>query len=465
MATTDEAGGDLITETLLSLIRGLFRTVRWLIRRPALLVLLVLVGLAMSWRGWDGAAVTVGLVVLLLVGFRLVAPRAFARSVSGPWRRAKVRRRYRKRWPMVADMCGITVSRGGSVVAPRLGRIDVGGHADRLEVRLVVGQTAMDYERACPKVAEAFGARSARVEQQLPGILVVVLLRVDPLTGGKPLYPIAESPDLRCLPIGVREDGTPWTVALLGSHLFIGGATGSGKGSVLWGLLRAVGAPIHSGLLQVWAADPKGGMELGFGRPLFTRFGASTEAIVSMLEDAVQVMDARCARLAGLVRAHQPTKEEPMIVVVIDELSTLTAYEPDTKLRSRATAATSGLLARGRAAAVVVVAAAQDPRKEVVSFRSLFPAKVALRLDTPSQVDMVLGDGMHGMGAAADRIPASTPGVGYVCVEGVREPVRVRAAWVSDDDILALAATYPAPISGKIATGVDSLDGPAAGAA
>ena len=267
------------------------------------------------------------------------------------------------------------------------------------------------------------------------------------------------------MPIGVREDGAPWTVALLGSHLFIGGVTGSGKGSVLWGLLRAVGGPIRSGLVQVWAADPKGGMELGFGRPLFTRFGASTEAIVSMLEDAVQVMDARCARLAGLVRAHQPTKEEPMIVVVIDELSTLTAYEPDTKLRNRATAATSGLLARGRAAAVVVVAAAQDPRKEIVSFRSLFPAKVALRLDTPSQVDMVLGDGMHGMGAAADRIPASTPGVGYVCVEGVREPVRVRAAWVSDDEILALAATYPAPIPGKTATGVDLLGGRAAGAA
>ena len=185
MATTDEAGGDLITETLVSLLRALFWTVRWLIRRPALLVLLVLVGLAMLWRGRDGAAVTFGLIVLLLVGFRLVAPRAFARSVSGPWRRAKVRRRYRKRWPMVADMCGITVSRGGSVVAPRLGRIDVGGPADRLEVRLVVGQTATDYERACPKVAEAFGARSARWEQQQPGMLVVVLLRVDPLTNGK----------------------------------------------------------------------------------------------------------------------------------------------------------------------------------------------------------------------------------------------------------------------------------------
>jgi S-DNA-T family DNA segregation ATPase FtsK/SpoIIIE len=61
----------------------------------------------------------------------------------------------------------------------------------------------------------------------------------------------------------------------------------------------------------------------------------------------------------------------------------------------------------------VVLAAAPDPRKEVVSFRSLFPTKIALRLDTPSQVDMVLGDGMHQMGARADRIPAGRPGVGF----------------------------------------------------
>jgi S-DNA-T family DNA segregation ATPase FtsK/SpoIIIE len=162
-------------------------------------------------------------------------------------------------------------------------------------------------------------------------------------------------------------------------------------------------------------------------------------------------MDARCARLAGVTRMHQPTVDEPLVLVIVDELSTLTAYEPDTKLRNRATAAISALLARGRAAAVVVLAAAQDPRKEVVSFRSLFPTKIALRLDTPSQVDMVLGDGMHQMGALADRIPAGRPGVGYVTVEGIREPVRVRAAYVTDDQIHTQSLEYPAPTSALLA--------------
>jgi len=160
----------------------------------------------------------------------------------------------------------------------------------------------------------------------------------------------------------------------------------------------------------------------------------------------VQVMDDRARRLAGVTRLHVPTVAEPMILLVVDELASLTAYEPDRKLRDRATAALSALLTKGRAVAVVVVAAAQDPRKEVVTFRSLFPTKVALRLDTPSQVDMVLGEGMHAMGAACDRIPASLPGVGYVTVEDLREPQRVRACWVTDEQIVAVSRSHPAPI-------------------
>ena len=250
----------------------------------------------------------------------------------------------------------------------------------------------------------------------------------------------------------MREDGQPWVLRLLGTHVFVAGVQGAGKGSVIWSVLRGLARPIHTGLVQVWAVDPKGGMELAFGRPLFTRFACeTTAAMVELLEDAVTVMDARCARLAGVTRMHQPTVDEPLVLVIVDELSTLTAYEPDTKLRNRATAAISALLARGRAAAVVVLAAAQDPRKEVVSFRSLFPTKVALRLDTPSQVDMVLGDGMHQMGALADRIPAGRPGVGYVTVEGIREPIRVRAAYVTDDQIHTQTLDYPAPSSALLA--------------
>ena len=95
----------------------------------------------------------------------------------------------------------------------------------------------------------------------------------------------------------------------------------------------------------------------------------------------------------GMTRTHTATGEQPTVVVLVDEVALLTAYLPDRKLRDRAEKALALLATQGRAPGVVLVAALQDPRKEVVGLRNLFPTKIALRLDEKQQVDMVLGDG------------------------------------------------------------------------
>ncbi len=71
---------------------------------------------------------------------------------------------------------------------------------------------------------------------------------------------------------GCREDGDPWTVQLRGSHTLIAGATGAGKESVLWSLIRGLGPAIRDGLVRLWVVDPKGGLEVAAGRPLFDQF-------------------------------------------------------------------------------------------------------------------------------------------------------------------------------------------------
>jgi S-DNA-T family DNA segregation ATPase FtsK/SpoIIIE len=40
------------------------------------------------------------------------------------------------------------------------------------------------------------------------------------------------------------------------------------------------------------------------------------------------------------------------------------------------------------------------------------------------------------------------PGVGYVRTDGVREPTRVRAGYVTDPDIAKMVVDYPAPRPG-----------------
>ena len=95
---------------------------------------------------------------------------------------------------------------------------------------------------------------------------------------------------------------------------------------------------------------------------------------------------------------------------------------------------------------MLVVAAVQDPGKDVVTFRDLFPFRIALRLLEDVQVDMVLGRSARHHGAECDLIPPSLPGVGYVIQEGVREPVRVRAAHVTDADLAQMVHRLHAPL-------------------
>src|SRR6266699_5266141 len=116
---------------------------------------------------------------------------------------------------------------------------------------------------------------------------------------------------------------------------------------------------------------------------------------------------------------------------------------------SRASTATT----QGRAVGYCVVAALQDPRKEVLNIRNLFPDKLALRLDEPSQVDMVLGDGARDRGAFCDEIsadPATGAGVAYIGLEAAPDPVRVRAAFVSDDAIRDMTTAYTAGILAEV---------------
>ncbi len=263
--------------------------------------------------------------------------------------------------------------------------------------------------------------------------------------------------DLARVPVGLCEDKTPYRLKVLGTHVLVVGATGSGKGSVIWSTLHALAPSIREGLVSVWCLDPKGGMELAPGRGLFARFvygdpdepsslGAAGSAyeleFATVLEDAVAVMRRRQAALRGRTRLHTPTVDEPLVLVVVDEIASLTAYVVDREAKRRIASALSLLLSQGRAVGVSVIGAVQDPRKEVLSMRDLFPTRIALRLTESDQVGLVLGQGARDRGARCDQIPENLPGVGFVGLDGVAEPVRVRFAHVTDADITTLCHTY-----------------------
>src|SRR4029077_12765651 len=172
--------------------------------------------------------------------------------------------------------------------------------------------------------------------------------------------------------------------------------------------------------------DPKGGMEFGRGQTLFTGFAYDNgDNTLGLLRAVTTVMQQRAQRLRGHTRLHTPTTAEPLIVLIVDEIASLTAYIGDRKIRAEVEQLLGLLLSQGRAVGVSVIAAVQDPSKDVLAIRQLFCVRVGLRMTESSQTTMVLGAAAGDAGAVCDQIPTSTPGVASSCHDGTSEPIRV----------------------------------------
>ncbi|MGL5825096.1 MAG: FtsK/SpoIIIE domain-containing protein [Nocardioides sp.] len=451
----------LLVVALVNLLRMTGALARLAVRHPVLTLVLLVAGYVLYLDGLRGVVLVTALAAGLTVAWWRGHPRTFRRFVVSPWRGAFV---YSRRWQPAMVTCGLATTLDGTEYLPRIRRVVSTNYADRLLVSVLPGQAPEQYEACVSQLAHTFEAPRCRVVLDRPGRLWLEFSRADPLAETVPATLPAGPIDLARLTVGRREDGEPWSVRLIGSHLLVAGATGSGKGSVFGSLLRAMGPAIRDGSVQVWAIDPKGGMELSPSAGLFHRFAYDEpEAMVRLLEEAVSYMRFRTERLRMEgQRVHTPTPGDPLLVVLIDEMAALTAYIGDRDLKRRAESALQLLLTQGRAPGVLVVAAVQDPGKDVVSFRDLFPLRIALRLLEDVQVDMVLGRSARLRGAECDQIPASLPGVGYVILEGIREPVRVRASMIADADVADTVARFRPGVSRGAASAESPMEGRAA---
>ena len=406
---------------VVQLVRLIWRVLWFILTHPAIDAVAALV--VVTWLGlsWPGVAGLAAVAVIGLAGLRIIQPAWFARFVAVPVRDWLRWWFYRRRWKAAMTLAGLAPDYRGQPMLPVLDRVHRAGAVDLVRVGLVTGQAPADFEARAENLAHAFGARLCRIRGAAPGVVMLELVRADTLADPIPALPITGEVDLAGLPVGRCEDGSPWRLRLASTHVLIAGATGSGKGSVIWSLIRALLPAIASGWVQVWALDPKR-MELSFGRALFHRYACHAAAMVELLEAAVAEMHDRAGRFGGRTRTFTPSAEFPFLVVLVDELAFLTAYQPERDLRKRAEAAIATLTSQGRSVGVCVVGALQDPRKDVISLRNLFSTRIALRLDESDQVDMVLGDGARDRGALADQIsPLPTPAPGSA-TSGWRPP-------------------------------------------
>ncbi|MGW0182855.1 FtsK/SpoIIIE domain-containing protein [Nocardia sp. NPDC003345] len=327
-----------------------------------------------------------------------------------------------------------------------------------VEVQMLGGQALKDWNNDATRdaLAHYFAVPDVAVSSPAPGFVHLHLRTTNTLADVAPVSDLlAYGVDLEAVPVGVTEDHDVWRLRVLYGHILLAGAMGSGKGSVLWSLLNGVGPAIKAGLVDVWLADPKGGAEFGRGENrLFVRFAVESRSILTMLGEAVTAMQDRLSRMrAAGIRKLVPSIDEPLILIVIDEAASLSAYA-DRDEQNEFRRLTGLLLSQGRAAGVSVVAALQDPSKETMPNRQLFPIRIGLRMDEPTQTAMVHGQGARDRGARCDEISEHTPGVGYVGEDGTTGFTRVRAFWVSDEDADRIVDEY-SPVAPDLAPQAD----------
>lgn len=446
--------GELLVDVVALTGKGLFRfALRW----PDAATLLSIFVVAGMLAGLRWACLMTAVCAAGVWGWRLGWPDSYERLIGKPV--ADYRRTYlvyRRRWRTICECHGLTIAQRGKPdsepLVPELSAVRIGATVDLLVVRLLVGQSAKTWQAQVDGLAAAFGAQSVAIQlgRAQAGRGRDIVLRVrhhDALAAPIPLTrPCPDSPVVRLanVPVGITEQGNPWLLPVAGRHILIGGATGAGKGSVLQSLVAGLAPGIKAGLIAVRCLDPKGGMEFAGGAALFDRFAYDSESILEVLRDTTTTMLARAQRLRGTTRCHRPTRAEPHIVLLVDELATLTAYA-DRKQRAEVDQLLGLWLAQGRAVGVSVIAAVQDPSKDVVALRQLFPVRVGLRMTEATQSAMILSTAAHQLGARCDEIPDATPGVGYVLTEGKSAIQRVRAFDVTDNDIGWLAANFAPP--------------------
>ena len=417
---------------VVQLVRLIWRVIWFALTHPGVDAVAALVVVTWLGLGWPGLVGLAAIAVVGLAGLRVLQPSWFARFVAGPVRDWLRWWFYRRRWKAAMTLAGLAPDYRGQPMLPVLGRVHRAGAVDLVRVGLVTGQAPADFEARAENLAHAFGARLCRIRSAAPGVVMLELVRADTLADPIGALPITgRGGPGRAAGRPVR--GRLALAAAAGRDACAdrrGYRVGEGLGDLVADPRAA--ARHRLGVGAGVGAGPKR-MELSFGRALFHRYACQAAAMVELLEAAVAEMHDRAGQFGGRTRTFTPSTGFPFVVVLVDELAFLTAYQPERDLRKRAEAAIATLTSQGRSVGVCVVGALQDPRKDVISLRNLFSTRIALRLDESDQVDMVLGDGARDRGALADQIsplPYVGAGVGYVRLEASPDPVRVRAAYV-----------------------------------
>lgn len=250
-------------------------------------------------------------------------------------------------------------------------------------------------------------------------------------------YPVASLSMYDPVHLGIDEYGYGVDITIDGKQLLMGGEPGSGK-SVCLNNIVAHGA--LSTDCSLWLFDGKQ-VELGLWADVADVFvGPDIADAIRRLRQLQAEMDRRYRELSRVNRRKiVRTDNVPAILVVLDEIAFFSATTGTKDQREDFVIQLRDIVARGRAAGIIVVAATQRPSADIIptSLRDLFGYRLAFRCTTDSSSDIVLSVGWAKQGYTAKDIAPEDRGIGLLLAEGGM-PLRIKSAYLSDADIYGL---------------------------
>lgn len=383
--------------------------------------------------GWLAAAIAAGPVTKPLPQIAVIGTVILAI----PWwfhRRRRAKARIEKTisaWPEVAENAGLAGSEILSVV------VDAWGWTARVLLRK--GKTTEQVIGKIPVLESNLRLRPGSMRVFADGKradrCIMRVIENDPHAAPVPWPGPTVTSITRMVEIGVTEDGRPVRVLLLRRNALIGGIAGAGKSGILNLIIAALAACPD---VVLWGVDLKGGMELQPWAACFDRLATTPEQATELFRDAVGWLDQRARDNAAKgIRLHEPTPDNPALVIITDEHAELPAEAHESA---------DSIARRGRAVAVNLIAATQRPTQAAMgkdtAVRSQMDVRICMRVREKRDVDLILGQGAVNSGWHAHQF--TQPGQFLISDPEHTAPERNRA-YLIDDDRIARHAAHCAP--------------------
>lgn len=325
-------------------------------------------------------------------------------------------------------------------------KVTKGPVVSRYEIKLAKGVKLSQVRSISEDLAVALTVERVRILAPIPGTSLIGIEIINRKPATVCLRKVMGKIDKEILPmaVGVNTSGVPKVVDLTAMpHLLVAGHTGSGKSVYLNSVILSILYSKTPDECKLVLVDPKRVEMTAYRniphllRPVIN----DPEEALAAFSELVEIMDGRYRVLEengakNIASYNAGGGKMPYIVVVVDEMADLMMQADQTRKRGEPNLLERNIIRiaqLARAVGIHLVLATQKPSTDVITgmIKSNIPSRISFQVASKSDSRVILDcNGAEKLAGRGDML---------LLGPGMEEPERFHGAWVSDEDITAVA--------------------------